>query len=530
MARTYEVIVIGAGQNGLTGAGYLAAAGLKVLVLERYHAIGGMTLTEEVTGPGFWSDRYASGYQLANLSPVPVDFALHEHGLELIEPGLPYAHAFPGGRMIAVSRDLNQTIASIAQISATDSATCRRLFERYRTAQDQIVNGMFAPPPSLAAPSAAFQNDPGGLDDYRFSRHSVRAWCDEQFESAEVKSLFASVAAFVGAAPDDAGGAEMAWLVASLLQAAGNKYVKGGMNNLTRALASYLIAHGGEVRASAGVERILVTNGKATGVRLESGAEILTSGPVISATDPRQLVDRLLGPEAAGSELVAQARRYEWGDAAFIIFVALDGPVAYAAGPELGTAGHVHLTPAGIGAISQAFVECRNGTLPAAPVIVAWNDSAIDPSRVPAGKHLKKFVVLGVPDEIAGDATGRIAARAWEVAKDDYADYLIDLIAAHYLPDLKTKLRRRVAHSPRDLERAPRGAARGTIPRGAMSPDRIGSQRPTPELGAYRTPIPNVYRCDSSTHPGPGVSMASGHNAARLICADLGLPFPGSAT
>ena len=257
MTGTYEAIVIGAGQNGLTCAGYLATAGLKILLLERYHAIGGMTLTEEVTGPGYWSDLHASGYQLANLSPVPVDFALHEHGLELIEPGLPYAHAFPGGRMIAVSRDLDQTIASIARISTADAATCRRLFMRYQAAQDRIVGDMFAPPVSLAARAAAFQTDPGGFDAYRISLQSVRSWCDEQFESAEVTCLFASFAAFVGAAPDDAGGAEMAWLFASVLQAAGNKYVKGGMNNVTRALASFLVAHGGEIRTSAGVERIL---------------------------------------------------------------------------------------------------------------------------------------------------------------------------------------------------------------------------------------------------------------------------------
>lgn len=530
MNQTCDAIVIGAGQNGLTCAGYLADAGMKVLVLERYHAVGGMTLTEEVTLPGYWSDIHASGYQLANLSPVPADLALHEHGVELIEPGLPYAHAFPGGRVIAVSRDLDQTVASIAAISQRDAETCRRLFNQYQAEQARIVGGMFAPPPSLAAEAASFETEPGGTDAYRFSLQSVRSWADERFESAEVACLFASFAAFVGASPDDAGGAHLAWLFASVLQAAGNKYVKGGMNNVTRALASFLTAHGGEVRTSAGVERIIVEAGRATGVRLESGEEIRTTGPVISATDPRQVVERFLGPEVAGAGLVAKMRRDEWGDAAFIIFAALDGPVAYAAGPAPAAAAHVHLTPADLSAISQVFLECRGGLLPAAPVIVAWNDSAIDPSRVPAGKQLKKFVVLNVPYEISGDATGQISARTWDAAKDPYADYLLDLIARQYLPDLKARLIKRVAHSPVDLERTLSSAVRGSILHGAMSPYQVGSQRPIPELGEYRTPVPNVYLCDSGTHPGPGVSMGSGHNAAQTICADLGLSFPGSAT
>jgi phytoene dehydrogenase-like protein len=301
------------------------------------------------------------------------------------------------------------------------------------------------------------------------------------------------------------------------------------MNNVTRALASVLTEHGGEVRTSAGVERILVTNGKGTGVRLESGEEIASAKLVVSAADPRQLVERFLGPEVAGAELVAKLRRYEWGDSALVMFTALDGPVEYAAGPEPGAATHVHLTRPSLGAISQACNECRRGVLPAAPVIVAWNDSAIDPSRAPAGKHLKKFVVLGVPYRIAGDATGRVPARQWNEAKDQYADYLLDLIAADYLPDLKRRLLKRVVHSPLDLERTISSAVHGTILHGALTPYQLGSQRPIPELGQYRTPVSNVYLCDSGTHPGPGVSMGSGYNAARVICGDLGTRFPGAS-
>src|SRR5918911_3181198 len=153
-AMGYDAVVIGAGHNGLTCACYLAKAGLKVLVLERYHDVGGMTLTEELTLPGCRSEVHASGYQLANLSPVPGE--LEKHGLELIEPDIVYAHAFPDGRVLAVSRSLKKTVENIGRYSKKDAETRRALVERYRAAKDGIVASLFSPPPTFSAEAAAF--------------------------------------------------------------------------------------------------------------------------------------------------------------------------------------------------------------------------------------------------------------------------------------------------------------------------------------------------------------------------------------
>jgi beta-carotene ketolase (CrtO type) len=526
MSTQYDAIVIGAGHNGLTCACYLAKAGLKLLVLERYHDIGGMTLTEELTLPGFRSDVHASGYQLANLSPVPAELELARHGLEVIEPDIVYAHAFPDGRVLAVSRDLEKTIENIARYSKKDAETCRGLFERYRAAKDGVIASLFSAPPSFSAEATTFERSPGGMDRYRFGLQSMRSWCDEMFESEEVKCLFGAFALFMAHAPDDAGGAELAWLFGAVLQDSGNNLVKGGMHQVSLALAAYLRSHGGEIRTSAGVEKILVSSsGRATGVRLESGEEIAAGKLVASGVDPGQLVLRFLGEEVVGPEIAGKMERYEWGDSAFVIYAALDGPVGYRAGPEAGAAAHVHLTPASLDPIAQGSVECRGGELPATPLIVSWNDSVIDPSRAPEGKHLKKFVVLSVPYEIRGDATGRISGREWDDVKEAYADYLIDTITADYMPDLKAKLLKREVHSPLDLERKLSSAVHGTICHGAMLPYQTGSMRPIPEMGQYRTPVENVYLCGSGSHPGPGVSMGPGRNAAREICSDLNLEF-----
>ena len=161
MTKSYDAIVIGAGQNGLTCACYLARAGLSVLVLEQYSAIGGMTISEELTLPGFQSDVHASGYQLANISPVPAELDLAGHGVELIEPERVYAHAFPDGRSIVVERDLDRTIAALEPWSARDAAVCRRLFELFKAERPNLVQSMFSTPPSFAATAQALASNSG---------------------------------------------------------------------------------------------------------------------------------------------------------------------------------------------------------------------------------------------------------------------------------------------------------------------------------------------------------------------------------
>src|SRR5215468_4372063 len=524
MSESYDAIVIGAGHNGLTCACYLARAGLKVLVLEQYRTVGGMTITEEETLPGFWSDIHASGYQLANLSPVP-----HELGLldryELIEPEIPFSHAFPDGNIISVDRDIEKTVAAIARYSPKDAGTWRALMERFLEEKDAITSAMFSPPPSFPAAAAAFAKSSAGMEAYRFSMQSVRSWANQTLEAEATKTLFGSFATFLGASPDDAGGAELGWLFASVLQNAGNNLIKGGMHRLTLALAEDLRTHGGEIRISALVKKILGVAKRATGVRLASGEEIPAQEVIVSNIDPSHLVIHLLGKETVGEEIFDKMKQYEWGDSVFVIFVALDSPVNYKVGSAARQSAHVHLTEPSIDFFARVYLQCCGGLLPSAPMIVSWNDSAIDPSRAPAGKALMKFVVLSVPYVVTGDATGNIAGRAWNEAREPYADYLIDLITENYIPDLNAKILKRVAHSPVDISRKIISAVRGTLGQGAFLPYQSGSMRPIPELGQYKTPVPNVYLCSSGSHPGPGVSMAPGRNAAQVIFTDLGLDF-----
>ncbi len=525
MAAKYDAIVIGSGHNGLTCACYLAKAGLKVLVLEQYHSIGGMTNTEEITLPGFKSDTHAICVQFANFSPVPDELQLAQYGFELIYPDPCLTHAFPDGRSVTVHRDLDQTCQSVAQYSQRDAETWRNLYQAFVEQKDSICPAFNSPPPSFAEQATALQNLPGGLDQYRFQMQNLRSWCNEMFEAEETKLLLGTWAVHGGVAPDDTGGGSMAWLFSMVIQHFGNNVVKGGMRNLPLALAGFLKAHSGEIRTSAKVKKIVVENGKALAVQLLDGEEIICGKLIASNAHPRHLVLDLLGEDQVGTNIVKKIRQYELGEPVMVVYLALDRPVDYEAGPKAGQSIYVHASPPSLDYFSRVFTEARSNLLPQEPFALICNDSAADPSRVPPGKGLMKLVVQPLPYVIKGDAADKIEETNWNEVKEAFADRVIELIASNYIPDLREKIVKRVVHSPQDIEERLPSALQGTNSHGAFLPYQIGSMRPIPEMGNYRSPITNVYLCGSGSHPGPGVTMAPGRNAAQIIYRDLGLDF-----
>ncbi len=432
MAHAYDAIVIGAGHNGLTCACYLARAGLRTLVLDQYHTVGGMATTEEITLPGFRSDIHAFGFQFANLSPVPEELGLSEFGLELLRPEINHSHVFPDGGIISLHREVEDTVASIGRYSQKDGETWRRLAGDFVRAKPSVTAWMNSPPDSLLEETEHFVRLPGGMDEYRAGLQSYRSWANEHFEREETRLFIGGWACHISLGPDDVGGGHLALLFASLLQDVGNRAVKGGMHHLPLALAAYLRSHGGEIRTRARVAKILLERGRATGVRLTNGETIAIAGEglVASNVDPRQLIVDFLGQDTIGAELVAKMRRYEWGDGYMTIYLALDAHVTYNAGPDAQRSPYVHATTPSLEYLARVYTECRSGQLPAHPFVLMCNDSMIDPSRAPVGKAVMKMIVHNVPYEIRGDATGKIRGRTWDEVKEPYADYLLDYLTA----------------------------------------------------------------------------------------------------
>jgi phytoene dehydrogenase-like protein len=317
----YDAIIIGAGHNGLTCASYLAKAGLKVLVVEEYHTIGGMTTTEEITLSGFKSDVHAFGYQLANLSPVPKELNLIRYGFELIKPEISYSHIFPDGRYISMYRDLEGTIKSIERFSKKDAITWNKMFNSYLKNKESIITSINSSPKPLSIHLTNIEkrnlnydidNDENeNYETYRFDLQSMRSWANEWFESEESKIMFGTFSAFVGLSPDDAGGGSLSYLFASIIQDGGNNIVKGGFINLPKALSKFIKSHGGEIMTSASVKNIIIKDGRATGVRLENGKIIGVKKIIASSTDPFTLVIKHLGEENVDKRIFQKIMKIE---------------------------------------------------------------------------------------------------------------------------------------------------------------------------------------------------------------------------
>lgn len=540
MDVSYDAVVIGAGHNGLTCACYLAKVGLKVLVLEEYHTIGGMTITEEITLPGFKSDVHAFGYQLANFSPVPKELNLYRYGFELIKPEISYSHIFPNGGYISMYREIGKTMKSIEKYSKRDAVTWNKMFNTFLKNKDAIIESINSSPRLLSSKLKYMENESKykhdynniEIDTYKFDIQSMRSWANEWFESEESKVMFGTFSAFVGLGPDDAGGGGLSYLFANCIQDGGNNVVKGGFINLPIALSKFITSHGGQILTNSSVKKIIVRNGKAIGVRLENGKEIGVKKIIASSTDPFTLVVKHLGEENVEKRILQKVKGIEWGDAIFAIYLALNNPIKFKNNSEiLSLSSQIHFSPPEIDYFSKIFSECRSGKIPTNPLAIMSNDSLMDPSRVPNNKHLLKFLILSVPydiKEIISDNKSKVefltTKLEWNQVKDNFSDTIISSIDKDYIPNLREEILKITSYSPKDFENKPSTCIKGTIACGAVLPYQSGAMRPIQELSNYRIPsISNLYLCGSGCHPGPGVSMAPGRNAAMNIIDDLHL-------
>ena len=528
MRSEHDAIVIGAGHNGLACACHLARAGLRVLVVELHPTIGGMTRSVEITLPGFRHDLHAAGVQLANLSPSIAELGLDARGFSLLRPPINYVHLFPEGPALEFHRDLERTCHSLARYSPRDAARWRLLMDEFERDRARLVEQLFSPPPAIPPPPATA--DAGDTPT------TLRSWLDANFEAEEVKTAFAAWGLHVSAAPDDPGGVATA-AFGTVIQAVGNNPVRGGMQHLPDALARVLHEHDGEIVCGARVTRILVEGGRARGVRLDDGTEYRATRLVAASVNPILVARDLLDDDELGAEVAEKMRRVRTGSAQMTIFLALDEPVEFRAGAYFHQSLYAHATPPGLDALQSTTEGVRAGVLPADPMLLFVNEGGVDPTRVPEGKASLRILVLPLPWEIRDDSRAPVPDTTWQRAAEAYADHVIELAERSYLPGLRRRILKRVVHDPVTMSRESPDCYRGDVSHVGMVPEQSGALRPIAEMGRYRTPVSGLYLCGSGTHPGSGVTMACGRNAASVILSDLGLAAtdaaaaaPGSGT
>ncbi len=524
-----DIAVVGGGHNALVAAAVLARAGLRVRLFERRSVLGGACVTEELW-PGFRVSRAA--YVAGLLRPAVLrELDLERRGLRLLRRDPASYTPLPDGDGLLLGSDTAATHDSIARFSERDA----RRYPAYEALLDRVARAfeplLDAPPPEPARlrPRDLRLLARLGLGALRLgadlprglalllgaARPALEAW----FESEPLRSTLATDAVIgAWASPStpgtgyvlfhhvmgDTGGARGVWA-----------YVAGGMGALSEAIADAAREAGAQLLVDAPVSRVLVDDGRARGLRLESG-ETVEARAVVSGADPNLTLLGLVGEECLAPDDVATLRALDYRSPSLKINLALDRLPAFhgraAPAPRPEHRGTIHLGAASLDALDAAFESARAGALPERPMAELTIPSVLDPGLAPPGHHVASLFVQYVPYEPAGSS--------WEAEREGFADRVLSLVD-EVAPGFSDSVLHREVLAPPDLERI-FALTGGNIFHGAMSLDRLLFMRPVPGWRPYRTPVGNLYLCGAGTHPGGGVMGACGRIAAREVLRDLG--------
>ena len=517
----YDAIVVGAGINGLAAAVHLAAKGWKVVVLERADVPGGAVKTRELTRAGFRHDLYAMNLSLFAGSPF---FAAHRQrllaaGLEFVSAPRSFATAFPDGSWLGVEGNVEATAQRIATVSQADAARWRVMAAAFAQEAPHFFALLAAPLPSWEALRAVWQAWRARGSAWvgqagRLLVASPRDWLDENFESEKLKAMMGAWALHLDFSPDVAGGALFAYLESMANQSFGMTIGRGGADTVVSAMVGAIKAAGGELRLGAEVTGIRIENGVAKGVALAGGERLEADRAVIANLNPRLLFGRLT--HGWSSPAAARLAKLRPGPATMMIHLALSELPAWNAGEALQQFAYVHLAPS-LASMARTYTDAFAGLLPAEPVLAVGQPTAIDPTRAPPQRHVLWVQVRVLPFAIRADAAGSITATDWDVAKEAYADRVMDLIEG-YAPGLQSKILARAVLSPLDLERDNPNLVGGDSLSGSHHLDQNFMFRPAFGWSRYRTPIARLYMIGAATWPGAGTGAGSGFRLATALC------------
>ncbi|WP_076865575.1 phytoene desaturase family protein [Bradyrhizobium mercantei] len=523
-----DVVIIGAGHNGLTCAAYLAMAGLRVKVVERRKVVGGAAVTEEFC-PGFRNS--VAAYTVSLLNPQIIsDLKLADHGLRIVERRAQNFLPAPDGSYLLTGE--GRTEQSVAKLSPRDAAAIGVFSGELEAIADVLRQFVLRAPPNLVegfgigAMSEAI-NALGtanilrrlSLEQQRdlldlFTR-SAGEMLDERFENDLVKALFGFDAIVGNYASPYAAGSAYVMLHHAFGEVNGKKgvwgHAIGGMGAITQAMASAARSHGVEIATDAGVREVIVEKDRASGVILDNGKTI-RARYLVSNVNPKLLYTRLVPEGALAGEFLARISRWQNGSGTFRMNVALSALPSFSALPGPGdhlTAGII-IAPS-LGYMDRAWRDAREFGWSRAPVVEVLIPSTLDDSLSPPGQHVASLFCQHVAPQLPD-------GRSWDDHREEVADLMVATVD-RYAPGFASAVVGRQILSPLDLERQ-FGLLGGDIFHGALTLNQLFSARPMLGHADYRGPLRGLYHCGSGAHPGGGVTGAPGHNAARAILSD----------
>jgi phytoene dehydrogenase-like protein len=512
--RSYDTVAIGSGINSLVAAALLAKAGWRVCVLERNDWLGGAIRTAEITAPGYVHEVFASWHPLFTGSAAYAELKddLEVRGLEYLNTDLPTATLFPDGESVFL------TTSHEANVAALGSGWERAVGDFMPNADlafGVLSTELWSRDGALLAWKALRRLGRRGLVEFTGNLLvSCRDWAGEAFEDERARGLFAPWVLHTGLGPDAASSGFMALVIGVALELGGMPLPRGGGVKLVEALAGIVRDAGGACETGREVERILVSGGRATGVRATGGEEIEATRAVLANVAPQYLYNDLLGGDARAAE----AKRFRFGRGEMQIHFALSEPPAWQGDERLRRTAIVHLTP-GLDGVSRAVNEAERGLLPAEATVAVGQPTAVDPSRAPEGGWILWIQLQELPSRPKGDAAVELDTGdgTWtEELRERYADRIQARIARH-VPNLERAVLRRVVLSPADIETLLPNMRGGDIYSGSCVLDQNLLWRPRPGLPGHRTHVQALWHIGASTHPGPGLGAGSGTLVAKEL-------------
>ncbi|MBE9127819.1 MULTISPECIES: beta-carotene ketolase CrtO [unclassified Coleofasciculus] len=535
--ESYDVVIIGAGHNGLVCAAYLLKAGYSVLLLEKRSVPGGAATTEESLpdeAPGFYFNLCAIDHEFIHLGPVVEELELTKYGLEYLycDPVVFCPH--PDGKYFLAHRSVEKTCAEIARYSERDAQKYREFMDFWHRLTQAITPVFNAPPKSIVdiAGNYGWHNIQdlfsilGGsnqtLDLIRTMLSSAKDTLEEWFDSEFVKAPLARLASELGAAPSQKIMSIGAMMMA-LRHDPGMARPRGGTGALTQALVNLVTSKGGTILCDQSVERILIDNkGRAVGVRVAGGQEYRAEKGVISNIDARRVFLELIEPataEAIAPELRERLKRriVNSNEGIFKIDCALSEAPRFE--------GYDHKEEYLIGSVliadSMNQLEAAHnlpvmGQIPDSdPSLYVVVPTVLDPSMAPDGKHTL-WIEFFAPYQIEGaEGTGLFGTGWTDELKNKVADRLMDKLA-DYAPNVKNAVIARRVESPAELSDR-LGVYKGNHYHIDMTLEQMVVFRPLPEIANYQTPIDGLFLTGAGTHPGGSISGLPGRNCARVF-------------
>ncbi len=520
-SSAYDAVIVGGGHNGLVAAAYLAKAGRRVVVLERRDRVGGSAVTEEVF-PGFKFSVLS--YVVSLLRPEIIrELDLPGHGLEIL-PLESTVTPLPNGDHLARWADHDQTRRELYRHSPRDAEAYDefgKLMYELAFAVKPIM-GMVPPDPTSFSPGdlsalLKLSRHFRGLGRekfyalYKLMTMSAADYLDEWFECEPLKATMSAsgvIGTFLG--PRSPGTAYVLLHhymgeLDGVFRAWG--FARGGTGAVSESIASAARGLGAQIRTGASVARVIVKNGRADGVVLEDGEEI-RARTVISSVDPKRTFLQLTDPQQLPGDFVEAIRRYRIRGSSGKVNLALDGLPSFTCLPEPGPhlRGAISISPS-VEYIERAYDDAKYGRFSRHPYMDIILPSMIDPGMAPPGKHVMSLFVQYAPFALNG---------GWnEKAREEFGDAVINTLAT-FAPDLPDRILHRQVVTPWDMQEG-YGLTEGNIFHGELSLHQLFFMRPAAPWSKYRTPVRNLYLCGSGTHPGGGISGASGRLAALTI-------------